>query len=79
MGYMLTMVQKLMESVDVNAALLACFSESDPITLTVQTKFGNVDEQLNSVEDSGPGGDRRGQSGRGWPPQSSGNDPEGPH
>jgi hypothetical protein len=34
MGYRLAMVQKLMESFDVNAALLACFSEFDPITLT---------------------------------------------
>jgi hypothetical protein len=50
MGYRLAMVQKLMESFDVNAALLACFPEFDPITLTVQTTFGDVDEQLDSVK-----------------------------
>jgi hypothetical protein len=50
MGYRLTMVQKLMKSFDINAALLARFSEYDPITLTVQTAFGDIDEQLDSVK-----------------------------
>jgi hypothetical protein len=50
MGYRLAMVQKLMESLDVDAALLARFSEFDPITLTVKTTFGNIDEQLDSVK-----------------------------
>ncbi len=42
------MVQKLMESFDVDAALLACFSKFDPATLTVITTFDNADEQLES-------------------------------
>jgi hypothetical protein len=50
MGYRLPIVQKLMESVDVKAALLARFSEFDLITLTVKTTFGDVNEQLDSVE-----------------------------
>jgi hypothetical protein len=50
MGYRLAMVQKLIESFDVNAALLACFPEFDPITLTVQTIFGDVNKQLDSVK-----------------------------
>jgi hypothetical protein len=50
MGYRLAMVQKLMESFDVNAALLACFSDFDLITFTVQTTFGDVNEQLDSIK-----------------------------
>jgi hypothetical protein len=50
MGYRLAMVQKLMESFDINAALLAHFSEFNLITLPVQMTFGDVDEQLDSVE-----------------------------
>jgi hypothetical protein len=46
MGYRLAMVQKLIESFDVNADLLARFSEFDPITLTVQMTFGDVDNQF---------------------------------
>jgi hypothetical protein len=48
MHYRLKMVQKLMESFDVDAALLACFSKFDPATLTVITTFDNADEQLES-------------------------------
>jgi hypothetical protein len=50
MGYRLAMVQKLMECFDVNAVLLARFSDFDSITPTVQTTFGDVDEQLDSVD-----------------------------
>ncbi len=50
MGYMLEMVQKPMESFDVNATLLARFSEFDPITLKVKTTFGDIDKQLNSAK-----------------------------
>jgi hypothetical protein len=49
-GYRLEMVCKLMESFDVHAALLACFSEFDSTTLTVRTTFGDSNEQLDSVE-----------------------------
>jgi hypothetical protein len=49
MGYRLEMVQKLMESFDVNMPLLAHFSEFDPITRTVKTTFGDVDKQLDSA------------------------------
>jgi hypothetical protein len=44
------MVCKLMESFDVDATLLARFSEFDPATLKVTTTFGDVDKQLDSVE-----------------------------
>jgi hypothetical protein len=44
------MVRKLMESFDVDAALLPRFSEFDPATLMVTATLGDVDEQLNSVE-----------------------------
>jgi hypothetical protein len=46
MKYRLEMVQKLMESFDVDAVLLAHFSKFDPDTLTELTTFDNVDEQL---------------------------------
>ncbi len=49
MGYRLEIVQRLMESFDISAALLARFSEFDPITLTVQTTFGDVNKQLDVV------------------------------
>jgi hypothetical protein len=39
-----------MESFDVDAALLAHFLEFNLQTLIVKTTFGDVDEQLNSVE-----------------------------
>ena len=45
------MVKKLMESFDTDAALLARFSVFDPITLTDETTFGDVDEQLEWVEE----------------------------
>ncbi len=48
--YPLEMVRKLMESFDIDAALLAQFSEFDPLTLTITTAFGDVDEQLESIE-----------------------------
>ncbi len=48
--YCLEMVRKLMESFDIDAALLAQFLEFDPLTLTVTTTFGDVDEQLESVK-----------------------------
>jgi hypothetical protein len=47
-GYKLEMVRKLMESFDVDTALLVCFSEFDPKTLTIQTTFGDMDEKLES-------------------------------
>jgi hypothetical protein len=50
MGYRLAMVQTLMKSFDVDAALLPRFSEFNPITLTVKTTFVDVDEQLDSVK-----------------------------
>jgi hypothetical protein len=50
MGYRLEMLQKLMESFDVNAALLAQFSKFNSTTLTVTITFGDVDEQLESIE-----------------------------
>jgi hypothetical protein len=50
MRYRLEMVQKLMASFDINAALLAQFSEFDSTTLTVITTFGDVNKQLESAE-----------------------------
>ena len=44
------MVCKLMEIFDVDAALLACFSEFNSATFTVTTTFRDSDEQLGSVE-----------------------------
>jgi hypothetical protein len=43
-GYRLETVCKLMESFDVDAALLACFSKFDSTTLTVMTTVGDSDE-----------------------------------
>jgi hypothetical protein len=48
--YRLEMVQKLMESFDVDEALLVRFTEFDPATLILKTRFGDVDEQLERVE-----------------------------
>ena len=48
--YKLSMVQKLMESFDVDSAILARFSVFDTATLTVQTEYGDTDEQLESIE-----------------------------
>jgi hypothetical protein len=39
-----------MESFDIDAAKLAGYSEIDVETLTVSTKFGDVDEQLDGIE-----------------------------
>ncbi len=50
MHYRLEMVRKLIESFDINAALLARFSEFDSTTLTVTTTFGDVNEQLESIK-----------------------------
>jgi hypothetical protein len=44
------MVQKLMESFDVDEALLVRFTKFDPATLTLKTELGDVDEQLERVE-----------------------------
>jgi hypothetical protein len=44
------MVRKLMESFDTDAAKLAGLSSFDPETLTVHTRYGDVDEQLEGVE-----------------------------
>jgi hypothetical protein len=45
------MVRKLRKSFDINTALLAQFSEFDPVTLIVKTTFGHVDEQLEWAEE----------------------------
>jgi hypothetical protein len=44
------MVQKLMESFDIDSALLARYSVFDPLTLEVQTGLDDKDDQLESVE-----------------------------
>jgi hypothetical protein len=44
------MVQKLMESFDVDEALLVWFTEFDPATLTLKTRFGDIDKQLERIE-----------------------------
>jgi hypothetical protein len=64
----LEMVQKLMESFDVDAALLTCFSKFDPAMLTITTTFGDVNKQLKSVKadlgiDQGWYTDLKGESG----------------
>jgi hypothetical protein len=48
--YRLEMVHKLMESFDVDSALLACFSGFNSATLTVTTTFGDSNKQLDSME-----------------------------
>ena len=48
--YRLEMVRKLMESFNTDAAKLAGLSIFDPETLTVHTRYGDVDEQLDGVE-----------------------------
>ena len=40
-----------MESFDIDSALLTQFSVFDPVTLTVETTFGDVNEQLERVEE----------------------------
>ena len=49
--YKLRMVNKIMESFDIDAALLARFSKFYPVTFIVKTTFGNVNEQLEWVEE----------------------------
>jgi hypothetical protein len=44
------MIHKLMESFDIDASKLAGFSTFDVGTLTVMTKYGDVDGQLDSLE-----------------------------
>ncbi len=44
------MIKKLMESFNINAAKLVRYSEFDIETLTVDTKFGDIDEQLDGIE-----------------------------
>jgi hypothetical protein len=48
--YKVSMVQKLMESFDTDAAHLSRFSVFDPVTLEVQTGFGYDNELLEGVE-----------------------------
>jgi hypothetical protein len=43
------MIQKLMESFDIDVAKLAGYSEFDANTLTV-TKYGDVEDQLDDLE-----------------------------
>jgi hypothetical protein len=45
------MVQKLMESFDINAALLVRFSDFDSTTLTVTTTLVGINKQLESIEE----------------------------
>jgi hypothetical protein len=49
-GYKLEMVQSLMESFSIEASHLAQYSTFDPITMTVDAKFGDSDGQLEGVE-----------------------------
>jgi hypothetical protein len=44
------MIKNLMESFDIDAAKLAGYSKFDVETLTVDSKFGNVDKQLDRIE-----------------------------
>ncbi len=44
------MIKKLMESFGINAEKLAGYSEFDVDTLSVNTKFGDIDEQLDGIE-----------------------------
>jgi hypothetical protein len=44
------MIKKLMESFDIDATKLVGYSEFDVETLTVDTKFGDIDEQLDGIE-----------------------------
>ncbi len=48
--YKLGMIQKLMESFDIDASKLAGYSTFDVNTLTVMTKYGDVDRQLDNLE-----------------------------
>jgi hypothetical protein len=44
------MIEKLMESFDMDAAKLAGLSEFDVATLTIHTQFGDIDEQIDGIE-----------------------------
>jgi hypothetical protein len=44
------MVQKLMESFDVDEALLVRFTKFNPATLTLKTGLGDIDKQLEHAE-----------------------------
>jgi hypothetical protein len=44
------MIKKLMENFDINAAKLAGYSKFDVETLTVDTRFGDVDKHLDGIE-----------------------------
>jgi hypothetical protein len=48
--YRLEMVQSLMESFSIEASHLAQYSTFDPITLTVEAEFGDLDGQCEGVE-----------------------------
>jgi hypothetical protein len=48
--YKESMVQKLMESFDTNSVHLARFSVFNPVTLEIQTGFGDNDKLLEGVE-----------------------------
>jgi hypothetical protein len=48
--YKVGMVQKLMESFDIDSALAACFSVFGPVTLLVQMGFSDEDKLLEGVE-----------------------------
>ncbi len=49
-GYDLPTVQSLMESFDTQQALFSRYSTFDPVTLVIDTEFGEMDEQLESME-----------------------------
>jgi hypothetical protein len=49
-GYDLLKVQSLMESFDTQQALLSQFLTFNPDTLEVDCEFGDVDDQLESME-----------------------------
>jgi hypothetical protein len=44
------MIKKLMEGFDINAGKLAGYSKFDVETLTVDTRFGDVDKQFDGIE-----------------------------
>jgi hypothetical protein len=48
--YKLEMAHKLMESFDVDEALLVRFTEFNPATLTLKTSFRDVDKQLERIK-----------------------------
>jgi hypothetical protein len=69
--YDLLTVQSLMESFDTQQALFSRFSTFEPVTLVIDTEFGEMDEQLESMEanlgiDQGWDVDREVSNGRGF-------------